>query len=461
MNIRSVLGEGFHGITLVVGVLCGLAALHTTITPVFLLAGILVVGAGFYAPTLVIGLVFAGIALDTTGRIGINIAGLPLTASKVATVVAFGVYIVHAVMRGKQLVRFSWVLLGFGGIVGTMMASVVVSGMLGPAYRYIASVIMLTALTALVSSAVEEEHLPHLIRFMAVIMIAVMAWNLNQDHSAVVMRLDHAWQERSAGAFGDPNFWAAFLVLSCPMILGGLITDENPAARGLLFLVAVLYPASVIQSYSRAGLIGMILTVPFLLYIFRKQWQYIVVAFLLIIPIVPFVVNLEAALLRYGTLFDPTREAELGYASLSERTELLKAGLFLIQQHGLHGIGVGMFPAYASYVTAGGVWKVAHNTYVTIWVEQGVLGVFSHILLFVAIAHTGWRAAFKTERSTLQNIGTGFMGGIVGVGFMAVTLNMMDFAIIYFCLGLAIAIEGTTHRAPEPELSLRPALEVR
>jgi len=315
-------------------------------------------------------------------------------------------------------------------------------------------------MVALIDSGVEKAHLPDLVKFMAFMIILLGLWAVLNRHTAVIFRLDHAWQERNTGTFGDPNFWALFLVVSCPIMVASLVEEDTWTARGLLLGVLVCYPLLVVGSYSRAGLLGMLVTGPGIAFLLRKHWQMVLVVVVMIIPLIPFVVNVDAAILRYGTLFNPGQEAELGHASLSERTMLLYAGIDLIKAHPITGIGVGMFPTYASYVTAGGVWKVAHNTYITIWVEQGLIGVVTHLFLFANILYTGYRGAWHGPTPYYRAISVGFLVGMAGAALMALTLNVMDFSPIYYCMGIGLIAESTTRRAPE-HVHLQPVLEVR
>jgi len=461
MRLRGIVVEGWTGLTILSGLVCGLAAVYVQVGPAFALVGVLALLVGLYVPTISIAFVFAGIALDTTGLVGFEFAGLPMTLSKLSSVYAMGCYLVNSVMRGRPLVRLNYVLMGQIAIITTMVASVGVSGRPDMAYRFIAGVAMLTVLTMVIERAADPEQMNYLMRFMAVQIIGLTIWNLMSGQDYVVFVSDQAWQERSSGAFADPNFWAAFLVVTCPLVIASLVADEDSVvARVLLVAVCILYPLSVVQSYSRAGMLGMALTVPGLAYLLRRHMQYLGLAVVVAIPLLPFVINLDALALRYSTLLDPTVEADLGYASLSERTELLRAGVQLIREHTITGIGVGMFSTYASYVTAGGVWKVAHNTYVTVWAEQGILGVFSHAFAFGAVAWSGYRAAFKAPTYYLRTVAKGWLLGMAGVALMALTLNMMDFAVIYYCIGVGLVVESTTHRAPDA-VGVRLGAEVR
>lgn len=69
---------------------------------------------------------------------------------------------------------------------------------------------------------------------------------------------------------------------------------------------------------------------------------------------------------------------ELSSGTLNERSEIWSAGFALFEGHPLLGVGAGAFPQAVAPLV--GMPKVAHNTFISVFVELGPLG----LLLFVA-----------------------------------------------------------------------------
>jgi len=315
----------------------------------------------------------------------------------------------------------------------------------GRAWQYVAGVIMLTMLTHVLYQAIEPEDLPSLFRFMALATIVLLLMTLfGQEETGNTTRVDYAWMQRTSGAYLDPNMWATNCIVLVPIILGSLIKDKHWSAQSLLLTLAVLYPIIVIQSLSRAGIVALLLTVPLLAYMFRAHKKALILAGVAAVFLIPMVLNIDAALLRYQTLLDPALEANLGHGSLTERKGLLIAGLEIFRTHPILGVGVGMFQVHASYVSAGWVWKVAHNSYLNIAAEQGLVGLLGHGYFFWLVGRNCWKAIFSKSTPYQRSVGMGYATSIIGFAAMAMTLNLASFNMAYFVLALGMVI----HKQP-------------
>ena len=99
-----------------------------------------------------------------------------------------------------------------------------------------------------------------------------------------------------------------------------------------------------------------------------------------------------------------------------------------------------MFRVHASYVSAGEVWKIAHNTYLNVAAEQGIPGLVSHAWLAVNLVNAAWNIAMHGRSEYQRSVGTGFLMSLAAFGLMALTLNLATFAMAYFIIGLGLAV---------------------
>lgn len=198
-----------------------------------------------------------------------------------------------------------------------------------------------------------------------------------------------------AGEF-SPNAVAFLLVLSLPMawhlgtthrlplvrlvnrayLLVAMLAITLTASRGALLLSALallIVPLTI----SRLGLGMKLAMAVFLVASAAITWRYI--------P--------ERSLARLAT----TR-TELMEGTMNERRVIWRAGARLIPQHPLEGIGAGAFTR--AVVPFLGYEKAPHNAYLSVLVEQGIVGLSLFLLVFVcAFLHA--RDAPSRERPLL------------------------------------------------------------
>jgi O-antigen ligase len=135
---------------------------------------------------------------------------------------------------------------------------------------------------------------------------------------------------------------------------------------------------AVVATYSRSGLLAMVVTVIICIWEFGirgKRTTVLVSAALAGVVALGVVIATPHYLLRVESLFLGNIEGSGDRNSLAARKELLKQSLTIMTQHPLFGIGPGNFPSYTE------TWVVAHNSYAELGAETGVPGVFLFVLM--------------------------------------------------------------------------------
>ena len=151
--------------------------------------------------------------------------------------------------------------------------------------------------------------------------------------------------------------------------------------RGAIIAVEVGLVMLAFQRGRRTGLVGMVATVFFLLVIFPwfMDWRLSI---------------------TYGP--DLQRAHEVLDESSGWRLDTLKAGLKLFRDHPIFGVGIGQFHYLSPKYLAPGVGiTYAHNWFMDVLAEQGLLGVGAFSLMVLGIGRTLLRSAAPGARGSL------------------------------------------------------------
>jgi O-antigen ligase len=256
------------------------------------------------------------------------------------------------------------------------------------------------------------------------------------------------WGEnRPGGIVGDPNYYAMIAISILPMAIL-LQANSRGIIRFFLIATAISLAASTLLGGSRAGLLGICLSAGYLIQYMRQRLLVFSIGaltltvLLLVLPTSPL-----------QRLLNPTREA---VSSSSLRTRIFKAGMEMIRDHPITGVGIAQFKATSvKYtpeltVTASGRRSrydghIAHNTYLNVAAELGIAG----LIVFLAILASSWRRARKLARwaatqspppTTAIQIARAIEAGLVGYGFTAIflTADYIKHAWILIFFGMAL-----------------------
>ena len=115
---------------------------------------------------------------------------------------------------------------------------------------------------------------------------------------------------------------------------------------------------------------------------------------------------------RAGEVFD------LGAAANIARSQIWRANLDMIQERPVFGWGYGNYkqfraPYYARYPQAD-TDAHAHNVYLQIWVDSGLLGLGAFVFLFGTILRRGWRIYCALSSEPLKSWALGILLSVAG-----------------------------------------------
>lgn len=212
---------------------------------------------------------------------------------------------------------------------------------------------------------------------------------------------------RFQGAAGDPNYLAAQLLAATTLAVGLLASTRNAATRWWLLVSLAPLAYGFVTAQSRGGFVAAIamLIVAFLV-VQRHRLQLLAMA------------TLVVALVSFSLAATPGAWQRLtsGEEGSSGRTELWTIGWRIVEDHPFLGVGLDNFgvraidytrqPGQLSEVRLIERGQEAHNLYLGLVAETGLLG----LVLFLAIAATslraGWRAATRFDLVDMGNAAT-------------------------------------------------------
>lgn len=248
------------------------------------------------------------------------------------------------------------------------------------------------------------------------------------------------------GPEGDPNYLAAAAVLCLPIAYYLFISSKRRFDR--LFVLACALPivGALLVGASRGGLLALVVACAVVLFQSRrKRAKFIVLGGVLAVL---FMVSPVSPVRR---LLHPTA---IGIGSENDRLELWNAGLRMIEDHPLTGIGLGNFRAEVpAYLLPGErIDFIAHNTYIEVAATMGIPG----LLLFVWILTATFRSLVRTHRRAKESdsvliytAASGLIAGLAGYCVAMTFLSTEYIKVFWFGIFLSAAIEPLA-RAKQP-----------
>ena len=226
---------------------------------------------------------------------------------------------------------------------------------------------------------------------------------------------------RAFGTFEQPNPYAGYLGLTLPLAVGLIMAavvpmGERVRGRWLLWAVGsgALMSAAIVMSWSRGAWLGVACAVSVMVIavLVRSGRTAILVAllgglgvYLLLVGgwslVPPSIVQRFSDFLPYLSVAD-VRGVEITDANFAvlERMAHWQSALNMWTEHPWLGVGIGNYEAvYARYALP--LWPLplghAHNYYLNIAAEAGVLGLLSYLFLWSTALVGAWRT---TRRAT-------------------------------------------------------------
>jgi O-antigen ligase len=280
---------------------------------------------------------------------------------------------------------------------------------------------------------------------------------------------------RISGTIGDPNELAALLVAG--VVFAGVlaaVTKDRPPLRIAAGGAVVLFLFGIFYTVSRGGLLALgVALIAACLLAGRWRGRALVVAGLGVSIVVIYFASFAGLDAR-----DRVTTVQGG----TGRSDLWKIGWRMFEDEPIRGIGSGNFPISSiHYLVQPGVIerddfiistpKVAHNTYLQILAELGIIG----LAMFLTIIGFSMRCALRAARwfgrhgdTQMELVSRGMIVALVGILTADFFISEMYGKQLWLMLGLGPALYGVARRTypavaeqrpepePEPPRMLRP-----
>jgi O-antigen ligase len=200
-----------------------------------------------------------------------------------------------------------------------------------------------------------------------------------------------------------PNELASFYVNSAMLIVGALIMDKSLIRRGIYFVIVAFNFYCILFLFSRGGYAAAMAGI-----IFYGIAKKRVLILLLIVLLIGWKVILPGAVVER---IEMTKTEEGVDHSVLARFELWSEALEVIASNPISGIGFGG-TKYLGFKKSErkANRKDVHNGYLEVLMEQGFLGLFLILNLFIIGIKRGWALHRKTDDYFMSGIGIGFVG---------------------------------------------------
>jgi O-antigen ligase len=274
---------------------------------------------------------------------------------------------------------------------------------------------------------------------------------------------ESAVAERATGTVGDPNELAAALLVGLAVGVAFAVNRHiSPPLRAFCGFAAALCLVGILISLSRGGLIGLVAAILIAVAV-AGRWRKRVVTLagtlaLLAVGYFAFIASLPAQ----------ERVLNISAGGGTGRLDLWTVGLRMIGAHPLNGVGTGQFAlSSVHYLLRPGLIengalilttpKVAHNTYLNIIAELGIIGGALFIAFLIFSLGCALLAVRRAQEAGDERMEILLRGLVVGMGGFLVTLmflseNYAKLLWILIALGpamLAVMSSSASEREPE------------
>ena len=240
----------------------------------------------------------------------------------------------------------------------------------------------------------------------------------------------------------DPNDLALILVMSLPVIFY-LWEEESGFLKQVLLLTMFLSLYAVPKTGSRGGMIALGVVVVVIL--MKKGMRYFFKGALIVAAIATIIyVSGSEQLDRFRTLSDLGND--YNQTVQEGRVQIWKRASLLMLDHPVLGSGVGAFVTAEGRTHEGGKWSSAHNSFIQIGVESGILALLAHIWII-------WKMVTQARQRP------SWLSGGLEVGLYAYLAGGMFLSwaysyVFYLFIALSFAQERIARsRVPEVELA--------
>ncbi len=272
------------------------------------------------------------------------------------------------------------------------------------------------------------------------------------------------------GLFGNVNYFAEYLIVPLPIAVSLFFASRNKFKKILLLIAILAMGASLIVTFARGSYLSFGVSLIFMFFLFLisrgknfiKNNKKIFITILVVIIITTFLFVVPTPLNKSGTVISKikSRISVTQFArdySIKRRITIWKFTGMMIKDHPLLGSGIGTYKYntlryQAEFFAQGenrslyphGFADKAHNEYLQLWAELGIIGLGIFIWLIISYFRFGLKILRKIKDEYRQGIIIGLMGAIIAVlvdGIFGFPLHLPATIVLFWLvLELTVAV---------------------
>ena len=257
--------------------------------------------------------------------------------------------------------------------------------------------------------------------------------------------------------FQDVNYYSGYLLMALAVAIGLVLSSRAGLSRLLLLGCIVVLIIAVIATVSRSALVVFfLLMLAYVAYLVLQRGVQKWIGALLVggvVAVMSLVVftDLGKRMVDLLTLSRRIETVLVGQdASLQQRANILLVTARMIKSHPVAGVGFGSFEEtferYKETYLSTGFKRSAHNTYLRVAAETGIIGFSAFVVFLVSLLRTILQGIRLTRRTPFE---VTFLSVAFSLGtflLMSATLDQMFEPHFWVMVGIALAYGSVLKR---------------
>ncbi|RKD25317.1 O-antigen ligase [Caminicella sporogenes DSM 14501] len=247
---------------------------------------------------------------------------------------------------------------------------------------------------------------------------------------------------RAYSTMDNPNILAEYLVIACSMGLVLFIDSKNFLRKVLVGIFTAVNVLCLLLTFSRGGWVGFAIAV--LIIILFEENRLIPIGMLIGIISLFFLPEVVIDRIKsIGNLHD---------SSNAYRFLIWSAALKMFKDFWLSGVGLGygaFIKAYPNYMLAGVKAAHAHNMYLQVAIETGILGLLTFLYSVLKAYGIGILNILKSNDKFFKRLSVASIGALSGLLFHGLVEHVLfDYRIVFaFWLIIGIIVASWNEKA--------------
>ncbi len=263
----------------------------------------------------------------------------------------------------------------------------------------------------------DEKTCDYALMGLCILFLALIFTQLLATYGITSYQAQSMAKHGRAGAFGAAGEYAVTLALFFPFVLSGAIWGKKGNLFKIICMALVFFSlVGLVNAGSRNGAVTFSFGILIYFLILKRKKIVgpvsiiLLVTVMLVAGITAFLVSPSGVKVRVTGRFDPTQARDLSEFT-SGRTHLLKNGWRLFLESPLIGHGGKTFLKLSrlrGYTHS----YAAHNEYIRLLAEYGIVGLILFLLIFYKIFQNIWLAIERTTNPWVMKISISYFAGL-------------------------------------------------